>query len=136
MKFACHQKDGCLINALIVISAAILLTLTFAAPLAADTFEDAKAAHASKDYVTALRLCRSLANQGHAGAQNMLGVMYAKGDGVPQDYAEAAKWYRLSAEQGWAKAQYNLGAMYAKGDGVPQDWTCPVFVERLGVGSV
>jgi hypothetical protein len=54
-------------------------------------------------------------------AQFNLGLMYDKGQGVPQDYAEAAKWYRKAAEQGNAEAQYNLGMMYYAGQGVPQD---------------
>ncbi len=62
------------------------------------------------------------ANRGNAKAQFNLGVMYAKGQGVPQDYAEAAKWYRLTADQGYAGAQNNLGYMYANGQGVPQDF--------------
>ena len=64
---------------------------------------------------------RKAADQGKAEAQFYLGVMYAKGQGVPQDDAEAAKWYRKAAEQGYADAQDNLGIMYAKGQGVPQD---------------
>ena len=70
----------------------------------------------------ALDEARRLAEQGIAGAQNNLGVMYANGEGVPQNDAEAVKWYRLSAEQGNAMAQYNLGVMYANGEGVPQDY--------------
>jgi hypothetical protein len=62
------------------------------------------------------------ADQGHAEAQYNLGVMYYKGQGVPQDYAEAVKWYRLAADQGYAEAQYNLGVMYGKGQGVPQNY--------------
>ncbi len=73
------------------------------------------------DYATALRELRPLAEQGHAGAQSNLGVMYGKGQGVPQDYAEAMKWYRKAAEQGGAPAQLNIGFMYAEGHGVPQD---------------
>ena len=56
-------------------------------------------------------------------AQYNLGIMYAKGQGVPQDYAEAVKWYRLAADQGIPTAQNNLGFMYAKGEGVPQDYS-------------
>ena len=52
-------------------------------------------------------------------AQNNLGGMYAKGDGVPQNDAEAVKWWRKAAEQGHAKAQNNLGVMYLRGTGVP-----------------
>ena len=51
-----------------------------------------------------------------------MGVMYAKGKGVPEDYQEAVKWCRMAAEQGEAKAQYNLGRMYYEGKGVPEDY--------------
>ncbi len=71
--------------------------------------------------LTALREWRPLAEQGNANAQYFLGVMYAKGRGVPQDYAEAVKWSRKAAEQGVANAQFSLGVMYANGQGVPQD---------------
>ena len=65
---------------------------------------------------------RPLADQGDAGAQYNLGVMYDKAHGVPQNYAEALKWYRLAADQGDATAQYNLGFMYDEGQGVPQNY--------------
>jgi formylglycine-generating enzyme required for sulfatase activity len=71
--------------------------------------------------VTSFEEIRTKAERGDADAQAKLGLMYAKGDGVPKDSTEAAKWYRKAADQGNAKAQCNLGVMYAKGDGVPQD---------------
>jgi len=74
------------------------------------------------DYTTALRIIRQLADQNDAFAQNSLGVMYAKGQGVPQDYREAVKWFRRLADQGNANAQSNLGFMYQKGWGVTQDY--------------
>jgi TPR repeat protein len=80
--------------------AAIILVLSFAAPVAAGPLEDAVAAAAGGDHATALRLWRPLADQGNALAQRNLGFMYANGQGVPQDYAEAVKWYRLAADQG------------------------------------
>jgi len=73
------------------------------------------------DYQTALKKFLPLADQGDAGAQTYLGVMYAEGQGVPQDYVEAQKWYRRAADQGHTRAQTNLGSMYGKGLGVPQD---------------
>ena len=85
-------------------------------------FEDGVEAYGSGDYATALRLWRPLVEQGHAGAQFNLGIMYGNGRGVPQDYAEAGKWFGLAAEQGDAEAQYNLGVMYDNGQGVPQDY--------------
>lgn len=66
-------------------------------------------------------IIRKVAEQGDAGAQNNLGLMYDNGEGVPEDDAEAVRWYRLAAGQGHALAQLNLGAMYAKGEGVPED---------------
>lgn len=56
-----------------------------------------------------------------ATSQFYLGVMYAKGHGVPQDYTAAMKWYRLAADQGKADAQFNLGLMHADGQGLPGD---------------
>ena len=88
----------------------------------ADLFEDAQAACLRKDYATALRMYRSLAEQGSVYAQSNLGYMYDTGRGTPQDYAEALKWYRLAAEQGDASALNNLGTMYDNGHGVLQDY--------------
>ena len=85
-------------------------------------FDEGLAAAARGDYATALRKWRPLAQQGDAPAQYSLGVMYAKGWGVPQDFAQALMWYRRAAEQGYASAQYNLGNMSYDGRGVPQDY--------------
>ena len=82
----------------------ILLILTVPGPATAGPFEDGGTAFLKNDYVTALPLWRSLADQGNAGAQNNLGFMYRFSVGVPQDYAEAVRWYRKAAEQGDADA--------------------------------
>ncbi len=97
-----------------------VVVVLLAAPAWAD-FEAGKEAYFRGDYATALKEFRVLAEQGYAGAQNNLGLMYAEGQGVPPDDKEAARWFRLAAAQGDAKAQYNLGVMYAEGQGVPQD---------------
>jgi len=90
--------------------------------IAAKGFDAAVRAYERGDYPTALRLLRPLASKGNADAQNNLGLMYAKGQGVQQDYTEAAKWYRMAADKGVPSAQNNLGAMYASGQGVPVDY--------------
>ena len=54
-------------------------------------------------------------------AQFDLGVLYAKGIGVPQDDGEAEKWYLKAAVQGHVGAQFNFGLMYYNGEGVPRD---------------
>ena len=84
-------------------------------------FDKGLDAYESGDFATALREFRPLAEQGGARAQFYLGVMFDKGEGVPQDYKTALKWYTLAAEQGYARAQNNLGVMYGTGQGVIQD---------------
>ena len=66
---------------------------------------------------------RAIAESGEADAQVTLGLIYARGEGVPQDDAEAIAWFRKAAEQGLADAQATLGLTYARGEGVPQDYT-------------
>ena len=64
---------------------------------------------------------RKAAEQGDSCAQSILGLMYDKGEGVPEDDRKAVKWFRLAAEQEHAEAQFNLGLMYDKGVGVPEN---------------
>jgi len=87
-----------------------------------DDIDDGMEAYLKRDYATALKLFRPLAEQGYASAQHSLGVMYANGEGVTQDYKKAVEWYRLAAEQGDGEAQNNLGLMYTNGEGVIQDY--------------
>lgn len=61
------------------------------------------------------------ARAGDAGAQYLLGFMYAEGQGVAKDEAEALKWYTKAAEQGHADAQLSLAMMYAEGRGTAKD---------------
>lgn len=107
---------------LAAVSVTLLLCASWAARADAGQFEDASAAYERGDYATAHRLITPLAEQGNAKAQYNLGVMYHKGEGVPQDYNETMKWFRMAAVQGYAMAQYNLGSMYHKGEGVAQDY--------------
>jgi TPR repeat protein len=109
----------------------ILIALLLAAPVSAADFKKGLSAYKSGDYATALREWTPLAKQGDAVARYNLGLMYDKGQGVPQNYKTAVKWYRLAAEQGCVDAQYNLGNRYAKGQGVLQDYKTAVKWYRL-----
>ncbi len=100
---------------------AVLAGLSFAAPTSAQTLTEALAAYERGDYSTAYRGFRHHAERGNAKAQAALGVMYAKGEGIPRDDAEAVRWYRRGASQGLAGAQNSIGVMYATGRGVPRD---------------
>ena len=65
--------------------------------------------------------------KGYAPAQNDLGSMYYKGEGVAQSltenerWKEALKWYAQAAEQGRAGSQSSLAFMYYLGQGVDKD---------------
>ncbi len=89
----------------------------------ASQLNQATAAYERGDYASALRVFRTIAEQGDANAQYNLGVMYDNGRGVPQDYAAAMSWWRRAAEGGSTRAQFNLGGMHLSGKGAPQDYT-------------
>ena len=114
----------------------VFLVVACATVAAADSYEDALSAFMRKDFALAAQLFRPLAEQGNARAQYNLGLMYDKGQGVPQDAQEAVKWYRKAAEQGHARAQGNLGLIYAKERGVLQDFTRAYYVAQRRVYNV
>ena len=77
-----------------------ILIFSFADIVAAGPLEDADAAAKRRDYATAVRIIRPLAEQGDARAQYTLGVFYDNGLGVPQDRVTSYMWFDLSAAQG------------------------------------
>jgi len=100
----------------------VFVALAICGSARAGPYEDADAAYQRRDFATALRLMRPLAEEGNAEAQINLGNMYFDGNGVPQDYREGVKWYQLAADKGSADAQIALGFLYEYGDAVPQDY--------------
>jgi TPR repeat protein len=104
-----------------LIAAIAIAAATASLPLAAGPLEDGMTAFNEKDYVTALKLWRPLAEQGNAAAQYQVGVMYAEGSGVAASDLIAAAWFQRAANQGLATAQYNLAVSYAEGLGLSQD---------------
>jgi len=98
-----------------------LWTLASALPANAGPLEDAQAAIGAGDYVTALQLLGTLADQNNAYAERILGIMYIKGQGVPQDYATGMRWMRLAAEKGLADAQNELGILLQQGWGAERN---------------
>jgi len=105
---------------LVIIFGLAILTASETVSLSGN-FTDGLAAAEAGDFKEARELWLVEAGQGSASAQNNLGVLYAKGQGVVRNDREAAKWFFKAAEQGDSAAQTNLGIFYAKGQGVPQD---------------
>jgi TPR repeat protein len=87
-----------------IVSAQLLGTsAAFAGP-----WEDGMAAYNRGDYVPAMRVFRTLAEQGNAKAQNVLGVMFRRGEGVPKNPARAHMWLSFAAKRGDAGAKSEL----------------------------
>jgi TPR repeat protein len=99
----------------------LILNIILLCILAACEDRRADKAYLRGDYDKAVVDIQFLAHGGEARAQYDLGLMYDKGQGVPQSDAKAMQWYGLAAEQGEPRAQYNLGLMYLNGQGVPSD---------------
>ncbi|WP_417834397.1 tetratricopeptide repeat protein [Thalassospira xiamenensis] len=85
-------------------------------------FADALAAYYGdgmpQDFPRAMELARKAADQNHAGAINLIGVMYLNGSGVAPDATEAAYHYRRAADLGDVSAMVNLADCYLHGIGV------------------
>jgi len=72
--------------------------------------------------IEVVHLIQTAAQRGDAGSQNTLGVMYAKGIGVPLNYVRAAYWFTKSGDQRFGAALYHLGVLYKVGpNGIRQD---------------
>ena len=102
-------------------SLALVAVFLAVSPGARAEFQDAIEAYNSGNYLYAFDEFRELALGGDAAAQYRLGLMYAKGQGIPQDYSQAALWYLKAAAQDDTRAQFALAEMYSQGQGVPQD---------------
>jgi len=86
----------------------LALQLTGGFGAVAGPWEDGMAAYNRGDYVPAIRVFRSLAEQGNAKAQNVLGVMFRKGEGVPKSPARAYMWFSFAAARGDTRAKAEL----------------------------
>ena len=108
------------------------LALLFSqAAVATDQLDALRVATSRRDYASALKLARPLAEADNAEAQMALGTMYAGGLGVKQSNSDALNWFERSASLGNVKAQLILAAIY--GDpllGVSQDEGKALFWTR------
>jgi TPR repeat protein len=95
-------------TSLAIVVACIILGVSGAT---AGPWEDGMVAYNRGDYVPAMKLFRPLAQTGNAKAQNVLGVMYHKGEGVARSSARAFMWFSLAAKKGDAGAKASLQEM-------------------------
>jgi TPR repeat protein len=97
------MKKQMIIGGLIVAAQILGIAGAMAGP-----WEDGMAAYNRGDYVPAIRLFRPLAEQGNAKAQNVLGVMHRRGQGVARNSVRAFLWFSRAAARGDAQAKVEL----------------------------
>ena len=93
------SRTGHIIHAAAMVLALLLIAVPPQAASASD-FERGLNAYNAGNYETAIAIWLPLAEQGDARAQYILGIMYAKGRGVPQNYILAHMWYNMAVSQG------------------------------------
>ncbi|HUV65057.1 MAG TPA: tetratricopeptide repeat protein [Sedimentisphaerales bacterium] len=101
---------------------ALAVLLLVAALPALAGWKEGDAAYSRRDYATAFREFKPLAEKGDADAQYNLARMFYSGLGVRSNVGEAVKWWRRAAEQGHVKAQFRLGDIFFHGFGVPKNY--------------
>ncbi len=82
--------------------------------------QEAISAFEAKEYDKAYTLWHTLAQKGHGGAMNRLGLLYDKGHGVTLNSKKALGWFRKSAETNNPDGMYNLGRLLEQGRGTPR----------------
>lgn len=70
------------------------------------------------EYAAAMAEFLPAARSGNADAEELIGVLYALGLGVPRDDARAFEWYLRASLKGHAGAQSGLGWYYEVGRGI------------------
>ena len=68
-----------------------------------------------------IKLILDNAKNGDAGNQYIAGILYQRGEQLPQNLEKAAEWYAKAAEQGYPQAQLSMGMLYDAGAGVNQN---------------
>ena len=101
-------------------------------------FRDGVALYEQQDFPAAAAAFRKAADQGKPDAQFNLGLMYLKGEGVPQNYVEAKALFEKAAQQNNVRAQVNLARMYAKAKGVAPNYGMAVywFIRQSSLGML
>ena len=100
----------------------VLVAALFASSALAQSYDDGVKAYNKRDFHTAMKNWRPLAEKGDLKAQFNVGLLHAQGLGADQDYKEAVRWWTLAAEKKSPEAAFQLGRVYEEGrDGVDKN---------------
>ena len=88
------------------------------------------------DIDKAISLWKQAYQLGSVAAANNLGILYIKGEHVPQDERVGFAYTLWAAERGFQEAQGRVSAMYAHGQGVAQNPKEAYIWVSLAGGSI
>ena len=105
----------------------------------ADAAADPRFTQAFKEFKVAnfgnaARLLPTLAEEGHAKAQLLLGILHYWGHGVEKSIAQALNWIKRADDQGLADAQIVLARIYLKRGG--DDLAIPLLEQAAEEGHI
>lgn len=83
----------------------------------------------------AVKILKSLAEEGNPKAMNALAIMYATGRGTGIDYRSAMTWFRKAADAGYARSYYNLSLMWKYGSGVEMNYAESYLMLKKGADT-
>ncbi len=116
---------------------ALIVSLMFALPCAAQSLDEAKIALRQRNYGVALSLLNTLSDNQNAEAQYLLATLYAQGRGVAKSDDKAFALMKAAAEREFPQAQYLLAGMYERGRGTAQNQTLALqWYERAAESGV
>lgn len=80
----------------------------------------------------AFREASTSAQAGNADGENVLGLCYCRGAGVPKDQSTGFKWYYAAAQQNQPEAATCVGISYSQGLDTPRDFALAAKWFRVG----
>ncbi|MFT4650101.1 MAG: TPR repeat protein [Gammaproteobacteria bacterium] len=99
------------------LKASMIVLLAFCSPSIAE-IEAARDLMEAGQFSEAMLELQPAARSGNAEAEELIGVMYAMGQGVVRDDIRAFEWYLRAAMKGHAGAQSGVGWYYEVGRGL------------------
>ena len=102
-------------------AAALLISLTFSAPLVAE--DNCYQSFSDADYSAARSQCQEQAELGDAKAAFLLANIYYQGLDVVKDEQRALFWDQVAAKKGHPDSAYRLALAYQLGQGVSQNYS-------------
>lgn len=97
------------------------------------SYEEILRLYRQGNFADAQKSLEPLLKSGHAGAQELMGIMYRMGQGVEKDPVKGFELLNTAAEAGRPLAEHHLASMYFLGEGTAKDNVKSLFWIGLAV---